>query len=139
MRGRVWLRLPQMARDIADLRDEEFEEEEEADEGFLSKGFTWVQNAAASTKSAAWSVAKFGGSASWVIATTMVITLLPLVIEIEREQGMEQLQKLQMEQLKQQGYTDQQLAQMGLMPEAPSASEAGAMALPDAEGVPAPQ
>ena len=48
-------------------------------------------------------------------------------------------QKLQMEQLKQQGYTDQQLAQMGLMPEAPSASEAGAMALPDAEGMPAPQ
>ena len=121
-----------MAKQLAEvdgLRDDEFDDDVGADEGILGMGMKWVQGAVSSTKSAAWSVAKFGGSASWVIATTMIITMLPLVIEIEREQGMEQLQKLQMEQLKQQGYTDAQLAQMGMMPEAPNANEG--IALPE--------
>ena len=65
-------------------------------------------------------VAKFGGTATWVIASTVVITLLPLVLEVEREQSFEQMQALQVAQMKEQGYTEQQLRQMGLVSDAPT-------------------
>ena len=65
-------------------------------------------------------VAKFGGTATWVIASTVLITLLPLVLEVEREQQFEQMQALQAEQLKAQGYTQQQLQQMGLVSDVPT-------------------
>eukprot|EP00937_MAST-01D_sp_MAST-1D-sp2_P000468 g468.t1 len=99
----------------APLDDDEGEDVEGT--SMLGQLGQWVSGAFSSTKSAAWGVSKFGGSTAWVVATTLAITLVPLVIEIEREQGMEQLQQLQMEQLKSQGYTQQELAQMGFSPD----------------------
>jgi hypothetical protein len=50
----------------------------------------------------------------WVIGTSLVIMVLPLVLEVEREQGFIEAQQQQEALLRQQGYSPQQLAQMGV-------------------------
>jgi len=42
--------------------------------------------------------------------------VLPLLMEIEREGSVIELEKLQIKDLKAQGFTDPQIQQMGLMP-----------------------
>lgn len=42
-----------------------------------------------------------------------MITIVPLILEIEREQSVIEIETLQVEKLKSQGYTNQQLEQMG--------------------------
>lgn len=54
------------------------------------------------------------GRALWIIAVTTIVMILPLVMEIERESDVIELEKIQIKEYKAQGYTDQQLQQMGL-------------------------
>ena len=54
-----------------------------------------------------------GGRVLWVVGTTLVVMVLPLVLEVEREQGFIEAQQQQEAMLRQQGYTSQQLQQMG--------------------------
>lgn len=55
-----------------------------------------------------------GGRIAWVIAATSIVMILPLLLEIEREASTIELEKLQIKDLKEKGYSDQQIQQMGL-------------------------
>lgn len=56
---------------------------------------------------------RLGGKSAWIFATTALITILPLILEVEREQSVIEIENLQVQHLKSQGYTQAQLAQMG--------------------------
>jgi len=49
----------------------------------------------------------------YVIATTTVVTFMPLVFEIAREGQMIESEKTQVKQLRNDGYSDRQLQEMG--------------------------
>mmetsp|Transcript_9432 Transcript_9432/g.13066 ORF Transcript_9432/g.13066 Transcript_9432/m.13066 type:complete len:93 (+) Transcript_9432:57-335(+) len=55
-----------------------------------------------------------GGRIVWVVAATTIVMVLPLLMEIEREGSVIELEKLQIKDLKAQGFTDSQIQQMGL-------------------------
>mmetsp|Transcript_11197 Transcript_11197/g.36992 ORF Transcript_11197/g.36992 Transcript_11197/m.36992 type:complete len:105 (+) Transcript_11197:49-363(+) len=57
-----------------------------------------------------------GGRVAWVVLATSIVMLLPLLMEIEREGSVIELEKLQIKDLKAQGFSDQQIQQMGLTP-----------------------
>lgn len=57
-----------------------------------------------------------GGRVAWVVLATSIVMLLPLLMEIEREASVIDLEKLQIKDLKAQGFSDQQIQQMGLTP-----------------------
>mmetsp|Transcript_12631 Transcript_12631/g.37563 ORF Transcript_12631/g.37563 Transcript_12631/m.37563 type:complete len:103 (+) Transcript_12631:106-414(+) len=59
-----------------------------------------------------------GGRVAWVVAATSIVMVLPLLMEIEREGAVLETDKLRIKDFKAQGYTDQQLANMGLTPQA---------------------
>lgn len=55
-----------------------------------------------------------GARVAWVCSTTLLLVALPLLLEVQREQAFVEMQKQQIQMLKAQGYTDPQLAAMGL-------------------------
>ena len=61
----------------------------------------------------AWGTKK-GGSAFWVVSMTCVEVVLPLLIEVEREASVIQLEQLQANELIKQGYSVQQVQNLGL-------------------------
>mmetsp|Transcript_16906 Transcript_16906/g.24780 ORF Transcript_16906/g.24780 Transcript_16906/m.24780 type:complete len:93 (-) Transcript_16906:143-421(-) len=65
-------------------------------------------------KSKMWKVMHMGGKTAWIFVTASIITVIPLVFEIEREGQVIELEKLQVKSLQEQGYTLQQIAQSGL-------------------------
>ncbi|CAM9363455.1 unnamed protein product [Heterosigma akashiwo] len=72
----------------------------------LSAGGKWCKD------NVSW-VAQKGGTATWIIATTAIVVALPLVFEIEREQQVIELEKIQVKHLREQGVPAHELAQMG--------------------------
>lgn len=54
------------------------------------------------------------GRVAWVVAATSIVMILPLLLEIEREASTIDLEKLQIKDFKEKGYTDAQIQQMGL-------------------------
>ncbi|KAF0732433.1 hypothetical protein DYB25_004459 [Aphanomyces astaci] len=68
--------------------------------------FTW------STKQF-WKWYQFGGRYTWIIATTLLFTVIPLGMEIMREGDVKEVEALRVQALKAQGYTAGQIAQMG--------------------------
>lgn len=57
--------------------------------------------------------AKMAGNVAFVVATTSIVVLMPLIFEIMREGQMIEADKLQVKQMRQQGYTDVQLQELG--------------------------
>ena len=57
---------------------------------------------------------KRGGRVAWVVAATSIVMFLPLVMEIEREGSVIETDKLRIKEFRAQGYTDNQISQMGL-------------------------
>ena len=57
---------------------------------------------------------KRGGRVAWVVAATSIVMFLPLVMEIEREGSVIETDKLRIKDFRAQGYTDNQISQMGL-------------------------
>ena len=55
-----------------------------------------------------------GGRVAWVVAATSIVMFLPLVMEIEREGSVIETDKLRIKDFRAQGYTDNQISQMGL-------------------------
>ena len=51
---------------------------------------------------------------AWVVAATSIVMFLPLVMEIEREGSVIETDKLRIKDFRAQGYTDNQISQMGL-------------------------
>ncbi|CAM9768718.1 unnamed protein product [Ectocarpus sp. 12 AP-2014] len=66
-------------------------------------GFGWAQWAAKKT-----------GRTGWVLLTTAVVTLVPLVFEITREAQLVEQEKIHINALLAEGKTRQEIAQMGL-------------------------
>lgn len=64
-------------------------------------------------KGALSTVKKRGAQVAWVCSTTIVLIALPLLLEVQREQQFVEDRAQQVQILKAQGYTNQQLAQMG--------------------------
>lgn len=64
-------------------------------------------------KEKSWMVAKKAGNVAFVVATTSIVVLMPLIFEIMREGQMVEADKMQAKQLRQQGYSDGQLQEMG--------------------------
>jgi hypothetical protein len=60
-----------------------------------------------------WNWGGKGAKVLWIVGTTMVVMVLPLVLEVEREQTFIEQAQQQEALLRSQGYTPQQLAQMG--------------------------
>ena len=58
-------------------------------------------------------VKKRGAQVAWVCSTTIVLIALPLLLEVQREQQFLENQAQQVQILKAQGYSAQQIAQMG--------------------------
>jgi len=57
--------------------------------------------------------AKMAGNVGFVLATTSIVVLMPLIFEIMREGQMIESDKLQVKDLRQQGYSDGQLTEIG--------------------------
>ena len=54
-----------------------------------------------------------GGRFVWIVTMHFLIGLVPILFEVNREQSCLAQEKLHIEDLKKQGYTDQDLARMG--------------------------
>ena len=77
----------------------------------LTKKFEVVQETTKKWASLAW---KKGGRVAWVVAATSIVMLLPLLMEIEREGQVIETDKLRIKDYKAQGFSDQQISNMGL-------------------------
>ena len=67
----------------------------------------------AKLKGALNTVKKRGAQVAWVFSTTMVLIALPLLLEVQREQQFMEQQAQQVQILKSQGYSMNQIKQMG--------------------------
>lgn len=56
-----------------------------------------------------------GGRVAWMVAATSIVMILPLLLEIEREAATIEVEKLQIKDFREKGYSDQQIQNMGLM------------------------
>ncbi|GMH86704.1 hypothetical protein TrVE_jg3032 [Triparma verrucosa] len=84
-------------------------------------GLRGFLNKVTSSASKAWSVSSPWGFLAYtkltytgfLISTSLFVTLIPLIMEIDREGQSLKLEKLQVNDFKSKGYTDNQLIQMG--------------------------
>ncbi|KAF0700590.1 Aste57867_8926 [Aphanomyces stellatus] len=60
-----------------------------------------------------WKWYQYGGRVTWIVATTLLFTVIPLGMEIMREADVKEVEALRVQALKAQGYTSGQIAQMG--------------------------
>eukprot|EP00940_MAST-03C_sp_MAST-3C-sp2_P003575 g3575.t1 len=64
-------------------------------------------------KDTVFNVGSKGAKVAWVCSTTLLLVALPLLLEVQREQGFVEMKQQQKQILKAQGYSNQQLAAMG--------------------------
>ncbi|KAL3778260.1 hypothetical protein ACHAWO_011137 [Cyclotella atomus] len=64
-------------------------------------------------KEKSYMLASIAGKVGFVVATTSIAVLMPLIFEIMREGQMIEADKLQVKELRSQGYSDGQLQEMG--------------------------
>mmetsp|Transcript_13253 Transcript_13253/g.20041 ORF Transcript_13253/g.20041 Transcript_13253/m.20041 type:complete len:110 (+) Transcript_13253:83-412(+) len=81
--------------------------------GFLTRAGTSFYAGGMYFKEKSWVVAKKAGNIGFVLATTSIVVLMPLIFEIMREGQMIETDKLHVKQLRQDGYSDGQLQEMG--------------------------
>ncbi|EJK53474.1 hypothetical protein THAOC_27088 [Thalassiosira oceanica] len=81
--------------------------------GFFTRAGTSFLAGGLYAKEKAWTLAKMGGKVGFYVATTSIVVLMPLIFEIMREGQMIETDKLQVKELRQQGYSDSQLQELG--------------------------
>mmetsp|Transcript_10707 Transcript_10707/g.19399 ORF Transcript_10707/g.19399 Transcript_10707/m.19399 type:complete len:110 (+) Transcript_10707:135-464(+) len=81
--------------------------------GFLSRAGKSFFAGGLYFKEKSWMAAKMAGNVGFVVATTSIVVLMPLIFEIMREGQMIEADKLQVKELRQQGYSDGQLQEIG--------------------------
>jgi|EP01082_Thalassiosira_pseudonana_P011011 hypothetical protein len=81
--------------------------------GFLTRAGASFYAGGMFVKEKGWMVAKMAGNVGFVVATTSIVVLMPLIFEIMREGQMIEADKMQVKELRQQGYSDGQLQEMG--------------------------
>mmetsp|Transcript_19505 Transcript_19505/g.39118 ORF Transcript_19505/g.39118 Transcript_19505/m.39118 type:complete len:108 (-) Transcript_19505:193-516(-) len=81
--------------------------------GFLTRAGVSFYAGGLFMKEKGWIWAKKAGNVGFMVATTSIVVLMPLIFEIMREGQMIEADKLQVKELRQQGYSDGQLAELG--------------------------
>ncbi|KAL3789670.1 hypothetical protein HJC23_003871 [Cyclotella cryptica] len=81
--------------------------------GFFTRAGASFYSGGLFLKEKSWMVAQYAGKMGFVVATTSIVVLMPLIFEIMREGQMIEADKLQVKDLRQQGYSDGQLQEMG--------------------------
>eukprot|EP00584_Thalassiosira_punctigera_P010460 CAMPEP_0172531480 /NCGR_PEP_ID=MMETSP1067-20121228/4873_1 /TAXON_ID=265564 ORGANISM="Thalassiosira punctigera, Strain Tpunct2005C2" /NCGR_SAMPLE_ID=MMETSP1067 /ASSEMBLY_ACC=CAM_ASM_000444 /LENGTH=109 /DNA_ID=CAMNT_0013315865 /DNA_START=129 /DNA_END=458 /DNA_ORIENTATION=+ len=81
--------------------------------GFLSRAGKSFYAGGLYFREKSWTVAKKAGNVAFVVATTSIVVLMPLIFEIMREGQMIEMDKLQVKDFRQQGYSDVQLQELG--------------------------
>ncbi|KAL9191313.1 hypothetical protein ACHAXT_001019 [Thalassiosira profunda] len=81
--------------------------------GFLTRAGKSFYAGGTYLKEKSWMAAKMAGNVGFVVATTSIVVLMPLIFEIMREGQMIESDKLQVKELRTQGYSDPQLQEMG--------------------------
>lgn len=81
--------------------------------GFLSRAGTSFYAGGLYFKEKWWVAAKMVGHVGFVVATTSIVVLMPLIFEIMREGQMIETDKMEVKELRQQGYSDPQLQELG--------------------------
>uniref|UniRef100_A0A7S3LEZ8 Mitochondrial import receptor subunit TOM22 homolog n=1 Tax=Amphora coffeiformis TaxID=265554 RepID=A0A7S3LEZ8_9STRA len=56
---------------------------------------------------------RYGGQAAFILATTSMVVLMPLLFEITREAQLIETERLEANDLRSKGYADRQLKEMG--------------------------
>ncbi|KAL3809969.1 hypothetical protein ACHAXA_007745 [Cyclostephanos tholiformis] len=64
-------------------------------------------------KEKSWALARMAGNLAFIVATTSMVVLMPLIFEIMREGQLIETDKLHVKELRQQGYSDNQLRELG--------------------------
>uniref|UniRef100_A0A7S1FVQ6 Uncharacterized protein n=1 Tax=Corethron hystrix TaxID=216773 RepID=A0A7S1FVQ6_9STRA len=86
--------------------------------GFLSRASSSFMRLSFFAKSTSYDLACKLGSFSFIIGTTCLITLMPLAFEISREYAVLESEKLQVKDLREKGYNDNQIRSMGAFSDA---------------------
>merc|ERR1712194_591604 len=81
--------------------------------GFLGRAWTSFYAGGLYFKQTSWMAAKMAGNVGFAVATTSIVVLMPLIFEIMREGQTIEADKLQVKELRQQGYSDSQLTEQG--------------------------
>ncbi|KAL7428029.1 hypothetical protein ACHAXH_002255 [Discostella pseudostelligera] len=81
--------------------------------GFLTRAGSSFLAGGLYVKEKSWTVAKMAGNIGFMVATTSIVVLMPLIFEIMREGQMIETDKLHVKELRQQGYSDNQLRELG--------------------------
>mmetsp|Transcript_18045 Transcript_18045/g.52256 ORF Transcript_18045/g.52256 Transcript_18045/m.52256 type:complete len:111 (-) Transcript_18045:403-735(-) len=81
--------------------------------GFLGKAGRSFYAAGSFTKDKGLWLTQFGAKVGFIIATTSITMLMPLIFEISREAQMIEVEKSQVKDLRSQGYADRQFQEMG--------------------------
>jgi len=81
--------------------------------GFLSRAGKSFYAGGLYFKEKSWTAAKMAGNFGFMVATTSIVVLMPLIFEIMREGQMIETDKMQAKELRQQGYSDNQLLELG--------------------------
>ncbi|KAL3780618.1 hypothetical protein ACHAW5_000156 [Stephanodiscus triporus] len=81
--------------------------------GFLSRAGKSFYAGGMYCKEKSWVAARMAGNLAFIVATTSMVVLMPLIFEIMREGQLIETDKLHVKELRQQGYSDNQLRELG--------------------------
>mmetsp|Transcript_19675 Transcript_19675/g.28942 ORF Transcript_19675/g.28942 Transcript_19675/m.28942 type:complete len:111 (+) Transcript_19675:209-541(+) len=81
--------------------------------GFLGKAFKSFYSGGSVAKDWSYWLAQKGGRIGFVIASTSIVVLMPLIFEIAREGQMLEVERSQVKDYKSQGFSERQLREMG--------------------------
>jgi hypothetical protein len=84
--------------------------------GFFTKAGKSFYSGGMFASDASYKVAEKLCKLGFIFATTCIVVFVPLVFEIAREGQMIESEKLQVAELRNQGYTDMQLKELGFTP-----------------------
>lgn len=68
----------------------------ESAKGQQNKALNTIQGAVSSARTVAWKLAKSTGRAGWITATCCLVLLVPLIIEMDREQQLVEFENQQL-------------------------------------------
>ena len=83
--------------------------------GFFYRAGNSFQKGFAVSRDWSWWVAQKGGKVGLFLASTSMVVLMPLIFEINRETLGLASERMQVTELRNQGYTDHQLREMGFL------------------------
>jgi hypothetical protein len=81
--------------------------------GFFQKAGKSFYAAGLFAKGTTWWLAVKGARVGFIVATTSMVTIMPLLFEIGREGQMLETERMQVKEFRSRGYSDRQLQEMG--------------------------